>query len=77
MSDTIAGSSVCAEKQRLVAAYDAATNAFAAAVTNLHERIGTSSKSEYSWFRERVEEARLHSEQSRVALEHHIELHEC
>ena len=43
------------EKRRLVAAYDAATNAFAAAVSNLHERIGTSSKGEPRCIRETVE----------------------
>jgi hypothetical protein len=50
---------------------------FAAAVTNLHERIGTSSKSEYSRLRQAIDEARLQSEQARLALEGHIETHQC
>jgi hypothetical protein len=69
--------SVCPEKQHFVAAYKAATNAFAAAVTNLHERMGTSSKSDYSRLRQTVDEARLKSEQARLALEGHIETHRC
>ena len=77
MNDASASSSVCAEKQRLVAAYDAATNAFAAAVTSLHERMGTSSKSDYTRLRQTVDEARLKSEQARLALEGHIETHQC
>jgi hypothetical protein len=77
MNDASASSSVCAEKQPLVAAHDVATNAFAAAVTNLHELIGTSAKSEYSRLRQTVDEARLGSEQARLALEGHIETHQC
>lgn len=75
--DAISNSSVCAEKERLVAAYEADTNAFAATVTNLHERIGTSSKGDYFRLRQTVDEARLKSEQSRLALERHIESHQC
>jgi hypothetical protein len=56
MSDALASSSVCAEKQRLAAAYDAATNASAAAVTNLHQGIDASSKSEYFRLRQPVDE---------------------
>jgi hypothetical protein len=77
MNDTVANSGVCAEKLRLVTAYEADTNAFAAAVTNLHEQIGTSSKGDYFRLRQRVDEARIKSEHSRLALERHVESHQC
>ena len=77
MCDAIANSGVCAEKLRLVAAYQADTNAFAAAVTNLHDRIGTSSQGDYFRLRQTVDDARIRSEQSRLALERHVESHQC
>jgi hypothetical protein len=77
MNDTIANSGVCVEKLRLMAAHEADTNAFAAAVTNLHERIGTSSKSDCVRARQTIDEARIKSEHSRLALERHVESHQC
>ena len=73
----MANSTVCAEKQHLVGAFEADTKAFAAAVTSLRDRIGTSAKGDYARLREAVDEARLESERSRLALERHIETHQC
>jgi hypothetical protein len=67
----------CEEKARMVKEYDAATAAFSEAVKQLHQRIGTSPKEEYQR-RERISsEARVQSEQARLALEKHIATHGC
>jgi hypothetical protein len=74
MADAI---EACEMKQRLLASYEADTKAFSDAVTQLHQRTGTSSKATYAQLKDVVECARLKSEQSPLALEQHVINHQC
>jgi len=65
----------CDEKQRLGVEYDAATARFAAAVTELQRKMGTSPTSEFERLSRAADEAR--SDPSRLALEQHIAGHDC
>jgi hypothetical protein len=67
----------CEEKARLVMEYEAATSAFSEAVKELHRKIGTSPKEEYRRLERISTEARVKSEQTRLALEQHIYTHRC
>lgn len=68
---------VCEEKGRLALEYDAATSKFAEAVSELRRKIGTSPKDEYDRLERGSNEARVRSEQARLALEQHIAIHHC
>jgi hypothetical protein len=67
----------CDEKRRLGAEYETATNNFAASVAELQQKIGTSSQEEYSRLQRASNEARVKSEQARLALEQHLAAHGC
>jgi hypothetical protein len=67
----------CEEKNRLAMEYDAATSKFSDAVKELHRRMGTSPKEDYDRFERASNEARVRSEQARLALEQHIAAHRC
>jgi hypothetical protein len=67
----------CEEKARLAMEYEAATAAFSAAVTEMNRRIGTSLKEEYQLLERISTEARVKSEQARLALELHTFAHKC
>jgi hypothetical protein len=67
----------CEEKARLVEEYNAATVGFSKAVKQLHRRIGTSPKEEYKRLVQVSNEARVQSDQVRLALERHIAIHGC
>jgi hypothetical protein len=67
----------CEEKTRLATEYEAATSAFSEAVKELHRKIGTSLKEEYQRLEQISAEARVKSEQARLALEQHISAHRC
>jgi hypothetical protein len=69
--------SSCEEKARLATEYEAATAAFSEAVKELHRKIGTSPKEEYRRLERISTEARVKSEQARLALEQHISAHHC
>jgi hypothetical protein len=69
--------SSCEEKARLATEYEAATSAFSEAVKELHRKIGTSPKEEYRRLERISTEARVKSEQARLALEQHISAHHC
>ena len=62
----------CVEKTRLAAEYEVATGKFAAAVTELRRRIGISPEEEYRRLDRAANEARVKSEQARLALELHM-----
>lgn len=68
---------LCEEKIRLAKVYDTATANFSEAVAELHRRMGTSPKDEYDRIKGASEEARLRSEQARLALERHTAAHHC
>ncbi len=67
----------CEEKARLVSEYEAATTRFAGSVTELQRKMGTSPKSEYDRLQRAADEARVKSEQARLALEQHVAAHRC
>jgi hypothetical protein len=68
---------LCPEKARLAKEYEAATAMFSAAVGELALRIGTSPHAEYQRLQRVSDEARLKSEQARLALEQHTVAHGC
>ena len=67
----------CEEKVRLTGEYDAATSRFSEAVTELRRNMGTSPKEEYDRLTRVSMQARMNSEQARLALEQHIASHRC
>ena len=67
----------CEEKARLGRIYHVATAGFSETVKELHRRMGTSPKEEYIRLTQISSEARLRSEQARLALEQHIAVHGC
>jgi hypothetical protein len=67
----------CEEMKRLAEDYEAATAQFAAAVRQLRENIGTSTRPEHDRLQHVSDEARLKSEQARLALEQHRAAHKC
>jgi hypothetical protein len=67
----------CTEKQRLVQEYETATAKFAEAVAQLQRQIGTSSRPEYERLQRVSDEARVKSEQARLALKQHVSTHKC
>lgn len=67
----------CDVKVRLAAQYEAATTSFSDAVTELRRKVGTSSKEEYDHLGRVANDARIKSEQARMALESHIAEHRC
>ena len=67
----------CEEKQRLGSEYEIATKNFSQAVSELQEQMGISSRAEYDRLARAADEARVKSEQARLALEQHIGAHRC
>lgn len=67
----------CEEKARLAAEYELATGKFAAAVTELNQKIGISPRDEYERLDRAANESRVRSEQARLALEQHVAAHRC
>ena len=67
----------CEEKTRLAMEYDAATSKFSEAVGELRRKMGTSLKDEYDRLERASNEARVRSEQARLALEQHTAAHRC
>jgi hypothetical protein len=57
--------------------YEAATSGFSGAVKELHRKIGTSPKEEYKRLERISNEARVKSEQARLALEQHVAAYRC
>lgn len=68
---------ICDEKVRLATIYEDAVDRFSEAVKELREKIGTTAKHEYERLDRAANEARVKSEQARLALEHHIATHHC
>jgi hypothetical protein len=65
------------EKDRLLKQYADATLAFSNGVQELRRKIGTSPKDECERAEGFSNEARVISEQARLALERHIATHRC
>lgn len=67
----------CEAKIRLGTEYEAATSKFSEAVSELRQKMGVSPKEEYERLDRAANEARVKSEQARLALEQHIAAHRC
>ena len=67
----------CEEKDRLLAEYSRASVAFSDAVATLQRKTGTSTRPEYETLRRAADDARMKSEQARLALEGHAAMHGC
>ena len=67
----------CEEKQWLGSEYEMATKNFSKAVSELQQQMGISSRAEYDRLARAADEARVKSEQARLALEQHIGAHRC
>lgn len=67
----------CEEKTRLVAEYESAAKKFAAGVTELQRKMGTSPKADFDRLTRASDDVRIKSEQARLALEQHIAVHGC
>jgi hypothetical protein len=67
----------CEERSRLLQAYNDATREFSDRVSALNARIGVTPKHEYDLLERAAEDARLKSEQARIAYERHVTDHGC
>jgi len=67
----------CEQKKRLANEYEAATRKFSEAVRELRKKLGISTIEEYQRLDRAANEARVKSEQARLALEQHIASHCC
>jgi hypothetical protein len=67
----------CEERSRLLQAYNDATREFSDRVSALNARIGVTPKHEYDLLERASEDARLKSEQARIAYERHAADHGC
>jgi hypothetical protein len=67
----------CEEKRRLLVEYDAATQAYFQAMSDLRGRMGRLPKAVYDQLFEETENARYRSESARTALLQHIRNHNC
>jgi hypothetical protein len=67
----------CSEKARLMRDYDAATTKFSEAVSQLQQKLGTSTRAEYEGLQRISDEARARSEQARLTLDRHMAAHDC
>ena len=68
---------LCKEKGRLLLEYDAATQAYFRAMSDLRAHMGTSPKDLYNQLFQATETARARSELARATLLHHIRDHNC
>ena len=68
---------LCAERTRLLAEYSDATDAFSMAVQELRIKIEMSSREEHQRLERVTLEARMKSEQAKLALEEHVVTHGC
>jgi hypothetical protein len=67
----------CDEKAKLMKTYELTTAEFSEAVTDLRQRMGTVTQSEYNRLSHLADDARLKSEAARLALERHVAEHGC
>ena len=67
----------CEEKAGLASEYQETSRKYADTVAELTKKMGTSAKAEYDWLTRAADEARVKSEQSRLALEQHVAAHNC
>ena len=70
-------SRACADKTALLLTYSDAAKKYCEAVTELHERIGIVSRTEFNHLHQTAEDNRLTVEAARTAMEDHIRRHGC
>ncbi len=68
---------LCRAGMTLLTNYKVATAAYAECVSELHRRIGVSSKSEYELLKGRCEEGRHEADRAFTELERHVKEHGC
>jgi len=69
--------STCLEKLRLLNEYNKLATAYSRKVSELNEKIGTSTKGEYDAMYRVTEALRQSVDHAKKALESHIEAHGC
>jgi hypothetical protein len=67
----------CDEKIRLTTEYSSHTLAFSQAVTELHQKVGSHTKEEFTQLQRVADELRVKCELARLALERHTAAHGC
>jgi hypothetical protein len=67
----------CEEKVRLLEEYQEASQRYASSVRELKQKIGTTPKDRYDGLHRASDEARVKTEQARIALEQHMAAHGC
>ncbi len=67
----------CEEKGRLAAEFERSTTKFSEVVSQLRKKMGISAQEAYEKLDRASNEARVKSEQARLALEQHIIAHRC
>ena len=68
---------VCKEKQRLLEAYQEATEKYSAALTELRQKIGTLPKAEYDALYQTTEELLQDVAAARIKVQAHVQDHGC
>jgi len=68
---------ICKEKDRLLQRYTDSTRVFSEAVATLNTRRGVTERHDYELLERAVLDARLKSEQARLAYEQHSAEHKC
>lgn len=71
------GPSVCERKHRLLAEYHEATQEYAAAVFELHQKVHSVSPSEFNRVHASMKAKRKHTAETMLAFEDHIYEHGC
>jgi ElaB/YqjD/DUF883 family membrane-anchored ribosome-binding protein len=67
----------CSKKHSLLLAWQATTQSYSEAVTELAEKVGRISSDEYQMLKNRAERALSRSSEARNTLELHVEDHRC
>ena len=68
---------VCKKKQRLLEAYQSATEKYSSAVTELRQKIGTLQKPDYDALYQTTEELLQDVAAARIKLQAHVQDHGC
>ena len=77
VEESIVAKPRCEEKVCLAREYAAATSRFSEAVSQLHRNMGITPMTEYQRLARASDQARMDSEQARLALEQHLATHGC
>ena len=67
----------CPVKEQLLHAYEATVSEYSRSVSVLKSRLGILSRDEYLKIQRFTEEARVRAEEARLALQKHVQEHDC